>query len=1228
MAVKKKAKAAAKPAERAKAAPRAAHTPVVGIGASAGGLDAFKKFFAHMPANSGIAFVLVPHLDPQRQSLMVELLARHCTMPVVQAEQGMPVLANRVHVIPPNKYMTISGNVLQLQGPVERRSTGTAIDPFLRSLAEDREERAICIILSGTGPYGSPGLRAVKAQGGLALVQDPVSAEYSQMPQTAVATGLADYVLPPQEMPAALLDYVQHAYGRNGQRSRIPPEDSVELKQIIELLGTRTRYGFECYRKAILWRRIEQRMSLHRLDDVAAYLALLRERPDEASQLARALFTHASSFFRDPEVFEFLETQVLAPLVRGKEAAAAVRVWVPGCASGEEAYSLAMLLLEQLAAASRNCRLQIFASDVDPMSLETARRGIFPETIGSDVSAERLQRFFTRIDAHHYQVVEELREAVIFARQDVLSDPPFSHLDLVSCRNLLTFLEPETQKRVLSLLHFALNSESGYLLLGHSEMVGPDAGLFQPVSKKWRIYRRTGPSQLHYSTRRRPTGGQERPALPDGSRRRPMVPAAPTAADASLERRLSNTELARQLLLQSYAPAAVLLNRDHQIIYSHGPVFRYLGGGEPPSSKRAAGQNLDTLFPRLQDAVQQAARDRRPVIVRGLRMQHNGTSFSVRMTVKPVRSARGPEGLLLVTFADEDTPRTGDDLADDDAVAVHLHDQLQATRQELEGSLEELAGANEELTTANEEVMSVNEQLQATNEELAASQQELQTLIEELNSLNGTLQQKVDELERSNADLMNLLSSTDVAAIFLDTSGRIRRFTPASTRLLRLISTDIGRPLTDIAQRFADPDLALDIHRVLDHPLPIEKEIRTDDGRWYLRRALPYFSTLDEVAGTVITFIDVTPVKRAADQEQRLAAVLRDSNDAVTVRDVHGRITAWNRSAERMYGYREAEALGMHLDQLVPADFRKEAHAMAERLLRGGDQHSWETRRLCKDGKVLDVWLTATVLYDAIGRPTALATTERDITERKRSREELEARVAERTAELQTANANLQAEIEGRLELEKEVLAIAAREQRRIGQDLHDGIGQELTGLSLMAQTLLETLQQQGSPAAANAGRISERLRQTLDQARRLCRGLIPVEVDAEGLMAALASLALRTNGIKGTTCIFMCAQPVLLHDNATATHLYRIAQEAVSNALRHAQAHHIEIKLTAGKGSIVLDVCDDGCGIAADSEDAGMGLKIMRYRAELIKARLTIETTPGSGTLVSCTLDKGEPKA
>lgn len=1290
---------------------------MVGMGASAGGLDAFKKFFSAMSADSGIAFVLIPHLDPKHESLMVELLSRCTKMPVVEAANGQTVEADCVYVIPPNKYMTILDGVLRLTGPVDRAGPQTSIDIFLRSLAEDKLEKAICIILSGTGSHGSLGLKAVKASGGMAMVQDPSTAEYARMPQSAIATGLADYVLPAERMPQALIQFVRHSYVTSAMPGAEVAEAPDYLNQVLAILRTRTKLDFRCYRKRMLARRLERRMGLSQISQIGDYLAFLREHPDEVKQLSRDLLISVTNFFRDPEAFQTLETEVIAPLVRAKEPDAPLRVWSAGCATGEEAYSLGILIREQLAAAQKNCPVQIFATDVDENALEVARQGIYPEGISTDVSPARLARFFTRKD-DAYQVGKQLRETVIFARQNLINDPPFSKLDLIVCRNVLIYLEPDVQKKVISLLHFALN-ERGFLFLGPSETIGRHLDLFEPVSKKHRIFRRIGPLRF------------DRIEVPVTTTIDAIVPAR-RSIPTSTTRPVSFADVTQRLLLDQFAPAAVLINRKYEILYFFGPTDRYLAvpAGEPTLDLILMAR--DGLRGKLRAAVHKAVRENGPVTLADVQVKRNGDSRAAIVTIRPVQGPHGDDGLLLVTFQDSDrepSPARPPESAAEESLVRQMEYELKATKEDLQSAIEELESSNEQLKISNEEVMSMNEELQSANEELETSKEELQSLNEELTTVNNQLLDKVSDLEAANNDMANLLNCTDVAILFLDNQLRIKRFTPPATRLFNLIATDLDRPIGDITAKYSDSKLTQDIETVMRTLTPQESQVQTQtpDGCFWNRRISPYRTLDDRIAGVVLTFTNVTQIRRAAERAERLSTVLLDSNDAVYVHDFDGRITAWNRGAERMLGYREAEALQMNADEMIPEALRSDVHALWEKLRHGERVGSWETQRRSKDGRIIDVVVTATALRDEMGHPVAIAKTERDITVQNRLMAKMEHEIQQRTAEERKRTAELSAildtaadaiitidangtiqsvnaaaerllgyaaaemigqnvkflmpspyrdehdqymenyrktgvkkiigigrevlarrkdgttfpvdlavsevdhmnlftgilrDVTRRRELEREVVEIASLEQRRIGQDLHDSVGQELTALSMMAADLSETLRSDPAASARVVNRIAQGLRRSQQELRTVLRGLLPVAVDSEGLMAALSDLADQVQRDGKVTCLFDCPKPVSVTDNLTATHLYLIAQEAVHNALKHARAKKIGISLESN-GGLTLRVRDDGVGIDLKTSEspAGLGLRIMRNRAAIIGAILTIEEREPAGTLVACAL-------
>lgn len=852
--------------------------PIVGIGASAGGLEAFKTFFRAMPTDSGMAFVLIQHLDPTHESLMVDLLSRCTTMPVLQAEHGQPVKPDHIYMIPPNRSLTIRGTKLQLAEPVERRGMRMAIDTFFRSLAEVREEKAIGIILSGTGSDGSEGLKAIKAQGGLTLVQEPTTADHDGMPRSAMATGLVDLVCSIEEMPKVLLHYIEHPY-LNGDSQKLELINSTEnnLNGLLALLLTRRGIDFRHYKRATLQRRIERRMGLNHVDTLADYLALLRKQPEELDCLSRDLMIRVTRFFRDPEVFETLEKKVLPKLVADAGVNDNIRVWVPGCATGEEAYTIAMLLVEQLSLQRKAAGLQIFASDIDEEALDIARTARYPGGSAADLTAARLDKHFVKntLASDLLTVKKDLREIVVFARQNLLADPPFSRLDLISCRNLMIYLQQSVQDKLIELFHFALKP-GGYLLLGPSENIGRHDDLFKPVAKKLRLYQRVDHSLMKH------------PDLPL-SLPKPIADLAAASAESSPRvpgQRLRLSELANRWILNEYAPATVIINRRFEILYFCGGVDRYLRYPQGEPNLNLIDMVREGILTQLRSSLQQAFEKNQLVEIGRVRMRYEEHYQPVRIRIKPLYGERQvAEGLLMVSFFDVEAPLLSkedgtapiiDEAELDKASASlmrQLEDELKTTKEDLQSTLEEMEASNEELKASNEEMMSVNEELQSTNEELETSREELQSLNEELTTLNNQLQDKVVELEQANNDILNLLNSTEVATLFLDQELCIRRFTPAATHLFHLIPGDIGRPLSDLSKNFTDDTLLDDARRVMEQLTPAEAEVKTtvDVERWFTRRILLYRTHDNKIDGVVVTFNDVTELRTRARQQSLIA---------------------------------------------------------------------------------------------------------------------------------------------------------------------------------------------------------------------------------------------------------------------------------------------------------------------------------------------------------------------
>jgi chemotaxis methyl-accepting protein methylase/GAF domain-containing protein len=822
-----------------------AQAPVVGIGASAGGLEALKSFFGAMSPASGVVFVVVVHLDPTHDSLMPELLAKCTPLTVRQARDRQPLEGNHVYVIPPNRTLTLEKGLIRVREVADRRGLRGTIDQFFRSLADDLHERAICVVLSGTGTEGTLGLRAVKAEGGMVMVQAPDSASQPGMPVSAIATGLVDYVLAPDKMPEALLTYVRSA--RLDRAAPVPRQKTPDdLGRVLAVLRARTKFDFQGYKRGTLQRRIDRRMGLHQIHRVDAYVDFLRAHPEEAEQLFKDLLIGVTSFFRDPLAFHELATKVVAKLVREKDPDSPFRIWVPGCATGEEAYSIAIVVAEEIAAAQSSCRVQIFATDVDEDTVEIARGGRYPDSVALDITPERLQRFFTHED-HHYTIAKSIRESVIFAVQNAMTDPPFSKLDLVSCRNVFIYLEPQVQEKLLGVFHFSLNP-GGYLFLGNAESVGALENLFAPVSKPARIFRRLGPG-------RHPPVEFPAPLL---------APAGAERADTKTAAEPNVAVLADRTLLEQFAPAAVVVTRAGHILRFYGAMGRYISLPTGDATLDVLTLARDALKPTLRAAFHEAVRRNHQTVLETLDLKRDKGRATLRLTVKPLAVPGTAAGLWLIIFEELPfTPRVAgrDGRGKQPDLVRRLDAELRTTKKEQQRLIEQLESGNEELKAANEEILSMNEELQSTNEELVTSKEELQSMNEELTTLNVQLQDKVQELTAVNDDMANLLASTDIATVFIDTEFRIKRFTTAATQLLNLLPSDVGRPINHMATNLVDIDLARDARAVLSSLTRIEKEVAAQSGNHYIVRMVPYRTQDDEIHGVVLTLVDVTALK-------------------------------------------------------------------------------------------------------------------------------------------------------------------------------------------------------------------------------------------------------------------------------------------------------------------------------------------------------------------------------
>jgi two-component system CheB/CheR fusion protein len=822
--------------------------PIIGIGASAGGLEALESFLVNVPANSGMALVIVQHLDPTHKGILVELLQRITPMKVLQVKDRMRVKPECVYVIPPNKDMSILHGVLHLLDPVAPRGLRLPIDFFFRSLAEDRQELSVGVILSGMGSDGMLGARTIKEKAGVVFAQDPASAKFDGMPRSVIDAGLADIIAPVEKLPGRINDYLRHAplITQPAIEERVAQS---ALEKVVILLRAQTGHDFSLYKKTTIYRRIERRMGLHQIDKIANYVKFLQANPQEVELLFRELLIGVTNFFRDPEAWEQLKGEVLSTLISSSDSNQVLRAWVPACATGEEAYSLAILFKEALdqTKPAKNVSLQIFATDLDAHSIERARAGVFPENIAADVSTKRRDRFFVKVDGG-YQVAKPIREMVIFATQNIIMDPPFTKLDLVSCRNLLIYLTPELQKKLFPLFHYSLNP-GGYLFLGGSESIGTFTDLFSPLAGKTRLYRRTesirSPEQMDFSTAFTATPHNE--------------PTKPLTPSTNLQ------TLADQLLLQKYSPPAALTNHKGDILYINGRTGKYL---EPPAGKvnwNIFAMAREGLRHELMAAFKEAQHRKEIVVLKNVVIGINGGRQVVNVTVQPISAQNALSGMMMVIFNDvEMLPKAKTSVKShgENPRVAELERELERARQEAQDMREEMQTSQEELKSANEELQSTNEELQSTNEELTTSKEELQSMNEEMHTVNQELQTRLDELSHTNNDMKNLLDSTDIATLFLDNNLCVRRFTTQTSKITRLIPADVGRPITDIASALLYSDLADDAREVLRALSKAERQIQTPDGNWFEARILPYRTLENMIDGVSITFTDITAYKK------------------------------------------------------------------------------------------------------------------------------------------------------------------------------------------------------------------------------------------------------------------------------------------------------------------------------------------------------------------------------
>lgn len=1180
---------------------------VVGMGASAGGLAGLKTFFDHMPDETGLAFVVVMHLSPEHQSHLPELLQIHTNMTVTQVAQTMEILPNHVYVIPPNRNLSAIDTHLRLVPLEESRQQRAPIDHFFRTLAVTHRNKAIGIVLSGTGADGAVGLKKIKEEGGLAIVQDPVEAEYDSMPQSAIATGLVDLILPVAAMPAQIQDFVQmephlpHA----AETADLPESDEALLQKIFVYLRTHAGHDFSGYKHTTVMRRVRRRMQLQKIETLAAYLQHLREHPEEVPILFRDLLITVTNFFRDPEAFSALEKKILPQIFARKGHADTVRVWAIGCATGEEAYTVAMLLLEQCARLEAAPEIQVFASDISDEALTRAREGLYPEGIAADVSPARLARFFLE-ETGGFRIKKEVRDVVLFAEHNLLNDPPFSRLDLITCRNLLIYLQREVQEKVNGLFHYALKPE-GFLFLGSSESINA-ADLFRPIDKKMGLYQRRAVAAAQVNL----------PSLPVASR---PLPRTLTRTKSEAKEIHDSFGALHQEVVEQYAPPSVLINEDFNIVHLSRHAGRYLHqpGGEPTHS--ILQRIRPALRTELTTALYGAFERDRPSRTKPIRVQLDGEQRRVSMSVHP---ATNPDlaGFVLIVFIETEdvVEQEGEGLAGDERESVvrELEEELTRTKERLQTAVEEFESSKEEMRASNEELQSMNEELRSTAEELETSKEELQSMNEELLTVNQENKIKVEELSQLSNDLQNLLASTNVATLFLDRELRIRRFTPRVADLFNMMPADRGRPLAHITHKLQGDSLLADAAKVLAQLSVIEREMVDVDGNWYLVRLRPYRSNEDRIEGVVVTFVDVTPMKQTEEKLRASSAfqedIIHTIREGLLVLNLDLRVEFANQPFYQMFAVKEMETVGTLIYQLGNGQWDiPELRRLLEEVLPNNQifndyemAHEFETigwRAMRLNGRRLDGQQRILLaIEDITARQQAL-------NQLKQMNETLEKEVNQRTRKIRELASDL-------LEAEQNV-------RQRIARTLHDDLQQIIYSMRVPLEQLTRI---QGNDVTADLRKriteLDDMMQSAFTMTRQMARELKPPVAMGETLPASMAKMALYFKELHALDV------DIIVHDDVTSkdadTHylLFNMVRELLFNVVKHAEINSATVEIGQADGALHVNVRDSGKGFDAEKllapeTGGGFGLHDIREQVTMLNGRLEINSIPGDGTRV-----------
>ncbi|MBV9303324.1 MAG: PAS domain-containing protein [Acidobacteriaceae bacterium] len=1197
--------------------------PIVAIGGSAGGLEAYIELFQHLPSDTGMAFVIIPHLPADQRSYLPEIIARYTKMQAAPIESGARPEPDHVYILPPNALASLRSGVFHLEA---RAGDGAfhPIDHFFKSLATEQKTFAIGVVLSGMDADGSTGLKAIKGEGGIVIVQAPESARFPDMPRSSISADHVDMVLPPSQIAYHLSQVAQQSQSpglRRLEEGKPLPDQEKHLARILKQLKNVSGIDFRFYKQTTLGRRIARRMLMHRIDTLGEYASILQGDPKELRELQEDILINVTQFFRDPEVFETLKGSVFPQLFENRATSHQVRVWVPACSSGEEVYSIAICLLEFLTGNALEPSIQIFGTDASDASIQKARLGNYPETIRSEVSVERLRRFFTKTEKG-YQVSKRIRDLCIFARQNLCSDPPFARLDLISCRNVLIYFGAQLQRQVIPTFHYALRPD-GFLLLGASETIREFTDLFDLTDRKHKLYSKIGATPARALLVANP-----RPFTPDliTETAAPRPIPGSTWSDSELQR------AADRIVLSRYGPPGVVVNEKLEILQSRGHTSPFLEMAQGVASLQLTRMVRETIASQVTSAVRRAVEQDSGVQVESLKICDGDQTREAMLEVLPMHNVGSRSRCFLVLFvpsqAGSHAPVLGPvdhawteiSEGDQEGVIAQLQQDLSSTRLYLQSLLEDRDNKNQELVSANEEIQSSNEELQSTNEELETTKEELQSSNEELQTVNEELQNRNAVLRQTSNDLSNLLNSVNLPVLMLSSDFNIRHFTPQTQRLMNLRATDIGRPFADIRLNLNIDNLEPLFAEVLDTLGSREIEVQDREGHWYLLRVRPYRTTDNKIDGLVVALVDIDQVRRSQ-QEMREArdfagSVIQCIPLPLAVVDSEFRIRSTNEAFCAVAGMSSQALERRFLPDLTAALWGMEQPLRSQlESLRGsaGKATGFEFEHKTS-GENPKVFLVRGRVLRPDGEEFLLATFE-DVTAQKEVERLLKAEGKRLANEVEFTTKELDRSREELRALTGNLMTSQEEERRRLARELHDDISQQIAALNMLGDEVLRNLTSDTQAARQKLEQTIKQIGQLSDDVRTLSHRLHPSLIEHLGLAAGLRSLTEEFGEREEMITTFFAQNVPRELPLNISTGLYRITQEALRNVSKHAGKTHVKVNLTGNADRIELQVTDAGKGFDMEQKSSGLGLISMRERARLINGVIRIESAPGEGT-------------